>query len=117
MNSPSCLRSPRRGAVLFAAILLSGPGTSLARAEQSTAPESLPPIDVTAPAEAANAPARAGATPAAAAPPSGRAEDGYREAKVDIGPLGEVNPLNTPHDIETIPAALMTNDRGRDAHC
>lgn len=44
--------------------------------------------------------------------PTGTAAEGYRDHEVDMGPLGDRDPLNTPHAVDVIPGALIRNSGG-----
>jgi iron complex outermembrane recepter protein len=90
----------RRGALLLATALLTCQGAAPARAQEAAAPQSLPPIDVTA------APASAASD---GKPLTGTAEQGYRQTLVNMGPLGERKILDLPFTVHTIPEALIAN--------
>ncbi|PPQ27177.1 hypothetical protein CCR94_20275, partial [Rhodoblastus sphagnicola] len=60
-----------------------------------------PPVSV--------APTQAPAAPGGGKPLTGKAEEGYRQTRVNMGPLGDRKILDLPFTVHTIPEAIISN--------
>jgi len=105
LSSPRAASFParsRRGALLIATALLACPNAAPALAEDA---QEVPPLDV----NAARAPAGAATEAATARPLAGKAEEGYRQTRVNMGPLGDRKVLDLPFTVHAIPEAIIVN--------
>lgn len=89
-------------------VVRTAPAAKPATARKKSAPTAHE-APVAGGAGAAPAAGKAGPGPTVAAFPTGKASEGYRQAKANFGPLGDRPVLDTPFAIYTVPEELITN--------